>query len=632
MEYENIRGEISITDSRKDAIIIYPPLYVNMLPVTSISDFAFAFGLIRTISFEEECQIRVIGNYAFARCAFLEKINAPASVESINQGAFYDCVSLKEVCFSRGSRLKTIGSQAFYGCISLKHINLEVTQLSSTDPSAFALTNIDKIIFPKTFEKLPENDIASLFGHTVVRAYKKILIRDTTGIIYSSSSPSILFCPKTLRATCLRNSIELIDSLAFNRCIITKVHFPASLLVIEMSAFMKCYELRSIAFARDSKLKVIKPYSFYKCDIRNVLLFPSSLVEIDHNAFEFNRHLKSIHFPNNSNIEIIDDYAFNITNIQFFDFPFSLRKIGNRAFQIDIKYHIDPNHPHFTSGPERSLISMNPLTLVSIEGFIIPNEIEVIGRHSFIGSMATTIVIPASVKVIEEDAFVGSHLNKIDFSPNSKLIEIKNNSFGSLILSTIVFPPSLRKIDINAFKGAIISNIVIENDVFLLENNTLYSKHPRGLINIQEMPSTYRIEQGTIEVHSSFFSRSHVEHVHVPYTVSNIGDKAFAYCKNLDTITFDMDIKLNIFPVSLFAFSGIKTITIPNSVEVISDSAFFSCINLKDIFFSDGSNIASISPTAFKGCLALKRIYLPKSIRIILIKSFINPNIEFVIK
>lgn len=101
-------------------------------------------------------------------------------------------------------------------------------------------------------------------------------------------------------------------------------------------------------------------------------------------------------------------------------------------------------------------------------------------------------------------------------------------------------PPSLRKIDINAFKVVIIPNIVIENAVFFFENSILYSKHLRGILFIQEMPSTANIEHGVIDVYSSFFSRSHVEHVHVPRTVRNIGDKAFAYYKNMHTVTLDM--------------------------------------------------------------------------------------------
>lgn len=82
---------------------------------------------LKSVTFETGSKLTTIDGYfnisqysgvsfsgAFKGCTSLSSITIPASVETIAEGAFYDCTSLKEVKFEEGSKLSEIGGRASY--------------------------------------------------------------------------------------------------------------------------------------------------------------------------------------------------------------------------------------------------------------------------------------------------------------------------------------------------------------------------------------------------------------------------------------------------------------------------------------------------------------------------------------
>ena len=65
----------------------------------------------------------------FTGCSSLETIKIPTGITSIENGAFLNCTSLKEVIFEENSQLISIGASAFKKCIKLKSIEIPEEEL-----------------------------------------------------------------------------------------------------------------------------------------------------------------------------------------------------------------------------------------------------------------------------------------------------------------------------------------------------------------------------------------------------------------------------------------------------------------------------------------------------------------------
>ena len=118
------------------------PASVETIEATAFSDCS----KLATVTFEKGSQLKIIGggyssSYyygAFLGCSSLTSIEIPASVETIEATAFYDCSKLTTVTFEKGSQLKIIGGgfdtnvgyRYIYGAFS------ELKNLMTVDMSA----------------------------------------------------------------------------------------------------------------------------------------------------------------------------------------------------------------------------------------------------------------------------------------------------------------------------------------------------------------------------------------------------------------------------------------------------------------------------------------------------------------
>ena len=83
--------------------------------------------------------ITTIGEGAFRNNNVIKRVNIPASITSIEDGAFYECENLSVVHFAEGSELTTIGQGAFCYCPELAEVNFEdLKNLKTIGSSAFA--------------------------------------------------------------------------------------------------------------------------------------------------------------------------------------------------------------------------------------------------------------------------------------------------------------------------------------------------------------------------------------------------------------------------------------------------------------------------------------------------------------
>ena len=129
--------------------------------VTSIGGYAFnSCADLKELAFAPNSQLKSIGEYAFGADPTITvspaytSVQIPASVTEIGQSAFYRCTELKTVEFEEDSQLKALGDGVFVDCENLETVELP-SDVETIGKMAFALCkNLEKITIPKSVKKI----------------------------------------------------------------------------------------------------------------------------------------------------------------------------------------------------------------------------------------------------------------------------------------------------------------------------------------------------------------------------------------------------------------------------------------------------------------------------------------------
>ena len=108
-------------DNAENGVVIIPAIFGG-LPVTRIADYGFSETSVEEVVIQQNGNLKEIGEYAFANCGSLQKINLPEGVENIAEYAFSNCSSLQNIIIP--SSVVTIENGVFVGCSSLGSIVL----------------------------------------------------------------------------------------------------------------------------------------------------------------------------------------------------------------------------------------------------------------------------------------------------------------------------------------------------------------------------------------------------------------------------------------------------------------------------------------------------------------------------
>ena len=130
----------------------------------------------------------------------------------------------------------------------------------------------------------------------------------------------------------------------------------------------------------------------------------------------------------------------------------------------------------------------------------------------------------------------------------------------------------------------------------------------------------------------------------MPSSVLRVGEKAFAYCEDLEDISLSsslrtidigtfyncqnlkkIDLQEGITRIREFAFescSKLESISLPNSITRICNRAFKDCKNLRSVILPE--QLDTIENTAFYGCSLLDSIVLPENLKSIEKDAFAN--------
>ena len=134
-----------------------------------------------------------------------------------------------------------------------------------------------------------------------------------------------------------------------------------------------------------------------------------------------------------------------------------------------------------------------------------------------------------------------------------------------------------------------------------------------GTANYLILPETYEGKPVT-EINASVFKAKDFVYIHIPDSITKIGNQAFKDCKKLT----ELYLSANITSIGSRVFEGciaLDSINLPDSITEIPARLFDGCSSLKNVTF--GSKVTSIGASAFKNCEKLDKIYLPESIETI---------------
>lgn len=517
------------------------PATLANVTLTNARDLAnYAFQNLRLASVNLGNKLETIGIYAFENCtadvvfgagSIIDRIGVyafagfagqsvaiPDSVVNIDEYAFRGA-AVKDITFGQNSSLAGVGQYAF-SLSALEALYLPDTVVNLGRSILEGVGNLTGLSLPFIGSTPTDSDntLAYIFGAyttafegaiaqtrrngtTVYAAIPRIeSIRLAASVVPVGVFMNVNAGAITLEAVSLINeyaftgcraqvvfgensTISSVRSYAFENYAYTgPIALPATVTTVSQNAF---YGARISAVSFGNGLQYIENNAFAYCvnlgSGGGTLTLPATLQAIGVGAF-YNTAYSSVYIP--AEVSDIGEYAFgvceNLTEIRVAS--------GN-------PYYKDTNGVLYTKNGETLLQypSHSANTEISV-----PAGVKVISRYAFAGNTAiTSVVLPSTLTAIEEYAFAGSAekpmgLTSVIFQGvNSDLATIDRYAFAFCVnLTSVTLPRNLVEIREGAFSGS--------------------KEAPMGL-------QTVVFAEGS--------------------RLSVIGDRAFAYCASLESLT-----------------------------------------------------------------------------------------------
>lgn len=237
----------------------------------------------------------------------------------------------------------------------------------------------------------------------------------------------------------------------------------------------------------------------------------------------------------------------------------------------------------YQSSPEGT--EEDPATLA------IPTGTREIGDYAFSRSDAVQVVLPAGVQKIGQCAFQRC-LSLQSVTLPAGLTDIGDHAFQRCSkLEEVNLPDSVTHLGRNPFAGSPVTL-------------SLSASHPA-----LELRGDVLIERSTGKL-LSFPCVGSEPAYEIPGDIREIGEFAFAYCKDLFTLTVPANVE--IAENAFYRNEAIEAVMLPEGLTVIRENTFWGCINLKTMEIP--GSVTEIGAFAFNCCQAMETLTFPKSL------------------
>lgn len=543
--------------------------------VCGIGDKVFENSDITGVTIPEG--VRYINDGAFKNCTSLKNVKIPKSVQKIGEYAFYECSSLSSVTFSVG--LKSIENNAFGYCEALKKAVLP-EGLEKLDGAFCGCYNLENITFPSSLSEIdPER--SAIYD---TKWYENIA--DSAPIYCGGIFLGFKVGYNTLYKNIKINSTYTVragtKTVYMNECYVDK------LTTLNLPDGLKSLTIKSPRNNVNGNYKITK------------LTVPESVDYVD---IEGMSDLKTLKLPTTAKLGAgCFNYCTEIENL-------TIPK-GNIRLEASLSH----------------CVKLKSITLPS-------DTMEVVGT---IGSKNLTSVNLSNVRILTGGFNSCTGLTKVNL-PDS-LLSIEGAFSGCTNLTTVTGGKNVRYLDsgfsacpkLKSF-GSIGENLsVLEHNSF--KGTAWYNSQKDGVVYFKNFAYCYKgtmpkntqltFKEGTKAIVGGFifgdleltprevanFEPPVLTKVVIPKSCQYIGYYAFYGCESLKNITLNGG---ELVERDAFQNNGCETITLPSTMRVVDDESFTGK-NLKTVNLNDG--LQYIGEGAFFSMGKIKNMTVPASV------------------
>ena len=299
---------------------------------------------------------------------------------------------------------------------------------------------------------------------------------------------------------------------------------------------------------------------------------PESMTELGENIFDDCKALRGVKLP--EGVAHIEGAAFQGCNIlEKLNFPAKLTSVGDNAFRSCLSLELD-NLPNSLLYVGREAFCDVPLKALKLD-----RKVE-IGAGAFSNTPITEIEMATPCDSILGGTFSDCpNLTKITIGEGLKYIGY--SAFANSPVKEANLPSTLRDISSYAFLGyssycPFINDIQPENHIRYI-GKVAYQCVDRDL-------EEYTIKDGTVTLADELFESSQGNAFHIPASVEQIGNRAFAYTQ-IKALPEMLGLK-RIGGEAFYGCKNLKKLTIPETVEYIGGRAFYGCSNIWSLTYN----------------------------------------------
>jgi len=576
--------------------------------------------------------VETVGYAAFYRCSQVTSVSFPSSVANIQDGAFQECVGLRQMTLPPG--IPSVAAYLFFGCANLEEVSIP-SSATLIGYGAFAgCAKLESIAIPAGVAEiqssaffrcaklssvaLPES--ALTLGDSL---FEECLSLESVQLPSQLTSlPNAMFhtCPQ-LGMVALPATLTHIGDWSFYDCAkLSGLTLPAGLKSIGLGAFMNCSGLQAMELPES--ITSIGGHAFRDCWGLTSIRLPSGLTSLGEYTFNNCFSLREVALP--AGLAAIGTAAFGYCyDLESITLPASLKTLGNEAF-------FDCQGLEAIVVPEgvESVGAFAFAYCLNLGSVSLPDSLASLGEGCFYyGANLEEIAIPAGVGEIGPGAFNSCQkLRAIEVAPaNSAFSSVDGvlyNKAGTVLvrhpagkegefaippavtrlapdafreaqsLRAVTLPPGMAEIGREAFYGCYsLLGISIPASVTLIGPGALNYCAQLGAINVDPLNPAYRAQDGVL------FDKADNSLLQYP------GGKLGAYAIPAGTSL--------LHPRSFAGSYSLTRASLPDSLVTVGESAFQSCENLRSVSF--GAGVAEFGQQAFAWS-GLREITIPPGV------------------